>query len=77
MHGLDAGLPPIDIWVTIFIVLLCILLSAFFSASETALTAASRARMHTLEKEGDKRAALVNRLLRQRNRMIGAVVLGA
>jgi Mg2+/Co2+ transporter CorB len=34
-------------------VLLC--LSAFFSGSETALTAASRARMHQLEKEGDKR----------------------
>jgi Mg2+/Co2+ transporter CorB len=32
--------------------------------------------MHSLEKEGDKRAAAVNRLLRQRNRMIAALLLG-
>ena len=49
----------------------------FFSGSETALTAASHARMHTLEKEGDKRAAAVMRLLRQRNRMIAALLLGS
>jgi Putative Mg2+ and Co2+ transporter CorB len=39
---------------------------AFFSGSETALTAASRARMHSLEREGDKRAARVNKLLLNR-----------
>lgn len=33
--------------------------------------------MHTLEKEGDKRAAAVMRLLRQRNRMIAALLLGS
>jgi len=51
-------------------------LSAFFSGSETALTAASRARMHALEQEGNSKAALVNRLLRQPEKMIGAVLLG-
>ncbi len=76
MHGIEGG-PQVDIWVAIFIVILCVLLSAFFSASETALTAASHARMHTLEKEGDKRALLVTRLLRQRNRMIAALLLGS
>jgi len=55
-------------------VLLC--LSAFFSGSETALTAASRARMHQLEKEGDKRALAVNRLLARREDFIGAILLG-
>lgn len=55
-------------------VLLC--LSAFFSGSETALTAASRARMHQLEKEGDKRAEAVNRLLAKREDFIGAILLG-
>lgn len=54
--------------------LLC--LSAFFSGSETALTAASRARMHQLEKEGDKRAKAVNRLLAHREDFIGAILLG-
>jgi Mg2+/Co2+ transporter CorB len=56
------------------LILLC--LSAFFSGSETALTAASRARMHQLEKEGDKRAKAVNRLLAKREDFIGAILLG-
>ncbi len=56
------------------IFLLC--LSGFFSGSETALTAASRARMHGLEKDGDKRAARVNRLLANRESLIGAILLG-
>jgi len=51
-------------------------MSAFFSGSETALTAASRARMHQLEKEGDKRAAAVNRLIANRERLIGSILLG-
>jgi Mg2+/Co2+ transporter CorB len=51
-------------------------LSAYFNGSETALTAASRARMHALEQEGNAKAGLVNKLLRQPERMIGAVLLG-
>ncbi len=59
------------------IAILCLLsLSGFFSGSETALTAASRARMHGLEKEGDPRAAAVNRLLADREGLIGAILLG-
>ncbi len=54
-----------------------ILLNAFFSAAETALTGASRARMASLEKEGDRRAGRVNRLNENRERMIGAILLGA
>ena len=50
--------------------------SALFSAAETALTAASRARMHQLEREGDRAAARVNRLIANQEKMIGAVLLG-
>ena len=53
-----------------------LIVSAFFSGSETALTAASRARMHALEEEGNKRARLVNKLLAARERLIGAILLG-
>ncbi len=53
-----------------------LVVSAFFSGSETALTAASRARMHTLEQDGSARARLVNRLLLSRERLIGAILLG-
>ncbi len=56
--------------------LLLLMLSAFFSSSETALTAASRARITQLEREGDSRAARVARLIDRRERLIGAILLG-
>jgi Mg2+/Co2+ transporter CorB len=51
-------------------------ISAIFSAAETALTGASRGRMHQLEREGDKAAKRVNRLIANRETMIGSVLLG-
>ncbi|MEM7446201.1 MAG: HlyC/CorC family transporter, partial [Pseudomonadota bacterium] len=57
-------------------IILLLLISGFFSGSETALTAASRARMHQLEKEGDKRAKTVNRLREHKERLIGGILLG-
>jgi Mg2+/Co2+ transporter CorB len=63
--------------VSAFIAIVILLaMSAFFSGSETALTAVSRGRMHQLEKEGSRAAAHVNRLVDNRERMIGAVLLG-
>ena len=58
------------------IVLASIFASAFFSGAETALTAASRARMHALEMDGDPSAKLVNRLIAARGRLISAMLLG-
>ncbi|MBT4671523.1 MAG: DUF21 domain-containing protein, partial [Rhodospirillaceae bacterium] len=43
-------------------ILILLILSAFFSGSETALTAASKPLMHQLDTQGNRRAALVNRL---------------
>ena len=57
-------------------ILLLLLFSAFFSSSETALTAVSRGRMHQLEKDGSHAARAVNRLVSDRERLIGAVLLG-
>jgi Mg2+/Co2+ transporter CorB len=51
-------------------------LSAVFSAAETALTGASRARMHQLERDGDRAAARVNQLISDQETMIGSVLLG-
>lgn len=65
-----------SIWLSLAIILVCFLLSAFFSGSETALTAASRARMHSLESNGDVRAALVNRMIEKRESLIGALLIG-
>jgi len=61
---------------TIGAVFFLLLFSAFFSGSETALTAASRVRMHAEEREGDKRAGIVSRLLARRERLLGAILLG-
>jgi len=62
-------------WITAGGVFVLLCLSAFFSGSETALTAASRAHMHQLEREGDKRAGLVNRLIGDKEALIGALLL--
>ena len=63
-------------WLSLVIVVICLLLSAFFAGSETALTASSRASMARLEKHGNRRAAIVNRLLEQRERLLGALLFG-
>jgi Mg2+/Co2+ transporter CorB len=53
-----------------------LILSGIFAAAETALTAVSRGRMHQLEKEGSSRARSVNKLVSDRESLIGAILLG-
>jgi Mg2+/Co2+ transporter CorB len=65
-----------EIGLIVVAIVVLLALSAFFNGSETALTAASRARMHALEQEGNKQAALVNRLLEHPEKLLGAVLLG-
>ena len=62
--------------ITLGAILGLLLASAFFSGSETALTAASAAKMHALEQDGNRRARVVNYLLTIRERFIGAILLG-
>ncbi|PCI41287.1 MAG: hypothetical protein COB46_03985 [Rhodospirillaceae bacterium] len=57
-------------------ILVLLIISAFFSGSETALTAASKPLMHQLEKGGNSRAGLFNRLQIKQERMIGTILLG-
>lgn len=64
------------LWVTVPAIIVLLLLSGFFSGSETALTAASKARMLQLEKSGDRLAKAVGRLIENRERLIGALLLG-
>src|ERR1700730_225850 len=59
-----------------FTVVLCLLISFLFSGSETALTASSRAAMLRLEKQGNADAVIVNRLLAEREQIIGALLIG-
>ncbi|OSQ39472.1 HlyC/CorC family transporter [Thalassospira mesophila] len=62
--------------ITIVVIFILLMLSAFFSGSETALTAASRPIMHHKEQDGDVRAGIVNRLRERQERLIGAILLG-
>lgn len=66
----------ITLAISLAAIFVLLVLSAFFSGSETALTAASRPRMHNLEQSGISRAGLVNRLLDHKDRLIGAILLG-
>jgi Mg2+/Co2+ transporter CorB len=66
----------IDDWLSLAAIVICLCFSFFFSASETALTAVSRARLLRLEKSGHWRARLVGNLLEVRERMLGAILTG-
>ena len=66
---------PAD-WLLLGTIIVLICFSAFFSGSETALTAASRARLHSLEKNGDPRAISVQKLIAKKDRLIGTLLIG-
>ncbi|VAW10311.1 Co2 transporter containing CBS domains [hydrothermal vent metagenome] len=61
---------------TAIAIVVLLIISAFFSGSETALTAASRARLYHLEQRGSKAAMRVAALVARRERLIGAILLG-
>ena len=63
-------------WIALAILLVCLIASFFFSGSETALTASSRATMLHLAREGDVRAGIVARLMLAQERLIGALLVG-
>ncbi|TVQ55645.1 MAG: HlyC/CorC family transporter [Rhodobacteraceae bacterium] len=64
------------IWATIGAIFVLLVLSAFFSGSETALTAMSRAAMHTRAEQGSAKAAMALKLAEDNERLIGAILLG-
>jgi len=63
-------------WFTFSIMVALLGMSAFFAASETALTGASRASMLRLSKQGNSDADVVSSLIEMRQRLIGALLLG-
>jgi len=66
----------IDLAITLGAILALLVFSAFFSGSETALTAASRPRLHNLAQSGNHRANTVNDLWLEKEHLIGAILLG-
>jgi len=63
-------------WFFLLAVLGFLLMSFFFSGSETALIASSRGTMLRLAKDGNANASIVTSLLESRERLIGAMLIG-
>jgi Mg2+/Co2+ transporter CorB len=63
-------------WLIIAAVLFFLFMAFFFSGSETALTASSRGTMLRLAKDGNPNAAIIMRLLDNKQRLIGALLIG-
>jgi Mg2+/Co2+ transporter CorB len=63
-------------WFAVACIVVALVAAAFFAGAETALTAASRARLRALQTAGDERAALVARLVATRSRLISSMLLG-
>ncbi|MBT5415021.1 MAG: HlyC/CorC family transporter [Rhodospirillaceae bacterium] len=63
-------------WIALAAIVVLLIVSGFFSGSETAMTAASRARLLRLEQQGLRRAGIVNALRQEQDRLIGAILLG-
>ena len=59
----------------ILIILILLILSAFFSSSETALTTISPHRLRTLVEEGYRHAALLEKILSQREKMLSVILI--
>ena len=66
----------IPFWLQLLALLLLLLLSAFFSISETAMMALNRFRLGHLVREGRRGAALASKLLGQTERLLGTILLG-
>ena len=54
----------------------CLILSAYFSATETAFSSANTTRLKTLAEKGNKRAALVCKLLERYDRLLSTILIG-
>jgi Mg2+/Co2+ transporter CorB len=69
--GFDAAF-----WLTVGAILLLLMISALFSGSETALTAASRGKLRAQADKGSVGAAVALKVTEDNERMIGALLLG-
>ena len=65
-----------DLFLFLCNILFLIILSGFFSSSETALTAVSEARIHELALQGNKRAITIESILAKKEKMISTILIG-
>lgn len=63
-----------NIYLISILVLICF--SGIFSCCETSITAVSRAKIHQLKNKGDKRAAKIDKLIQQREKVVSSMLVG-
>ncbi len=63
-------------WILLAALFVCVALSAFFSASETAFSALSRVKLKTLQSEGNKRASQALTLSEDYDRLLTTILVG-
>ncbi len=66
----------VAMWGTGFAILILLVLSGMFSGSETALTTASRGKLHGMAEKGNAGATRALKLTEDKERLIGAILLG-
>lgn len=65
-----------QLWIQFFVLIILLLLSAFFSSAETALTCVNQVRIRTLAEENDKRAIRVQQILDNPSKMLSTILIG-
>lgn len=65
-----------DIWAQLVALIVLIVLSAFFSASETAFTSLNKIRVKTMADEGNKKAGSVLKLVENYDKLLSTVLIG-
>jgi Mg2+/Co2+ transporter CorB len=71
-----SSIPYLTVIGTSAAIVVLLVLSGLFSGSETALTTASRGKLHGMADKGDKAAATAMKLTDDKERLIGAILLG-
>lgn len=73
---MDPTLLDSSFWISCAVILVLLCCSGFFSGSETALTAASRGKLHAMADKGNKGAERALKLKEDNERLIGGILLG-
>lgn len=68
--------PSGDAIIRLCSLLILLMLSAFFSSAETALTTVNKIRMRTLAENGHKQAELVIKIVEDQGKMLSAILIG-
>ena len=66
----------IPLWILFALIAFLVIMSAFFSGSETGMMAINRYRLKHLVKENNKSAKRVSKLLERTDRLLGVILIG-